>query len=300
MGLIELFGKKQKELVKWKATVNKGSDYDPWDKRKGNSNTDFSTAVFLSMRSHKATAIHDNANSYPRYVSYELSISDPVKKHKELLKNGFLRKATVSETLDTFRVVELKAILESHGLPAKGKRTDLIASILASCNEKELKLPLLYVVSETGLAFMDQHKDLIKLHGNPYSISYEEYMDAKSKASPYLTHNDIIWFIFGQREFNPVFSKRNNELHRAMFLMSENRMADALYHYIVVLFYDIHNPNFDTIAPDIRERIFELKEYYTEEMVSKCYRNRDIQGGKVPQEAFKLMLTGIFQQKETM
>lgn len=300
MGLIELFGKKQKELVKWKATVNSNSDYDPWDKRKGNSNTDFSNAVFLSMLSHRATAIHSNANSYPRYVSYELGISDPVKKHKELLKNGFLRKATVSETLDTFRVVELKTILESHGLPTKGKKADLIASILASCNEKELKLPLLYVVSETGLAFMDQHKDLIKLHGNPYSISYEEYMDAKSKASSHLTHNDIIWFIFGQREFNPVFSKRNNELHRAMFLISENRMADALYHYIVVLFYDIHNPNFDTIAPGIRERIFELKEYYTEEMVSKCYRNSDIQGSKVPQEAFKLMLTGIFQQKETM
>lgn len=294
MGLLDAFKKKP---VSFKATVNSNASYNPWDKAKGNSSKDYATANFLHMLSFQANPIKAKADDYPRYVSYELKINDPIKKHKELLKAGYLREATTVEALGTFKLADLKAILESNSIPAKGKKADLIQAA-ASLDSAALKLPMMYCVSEKGLDFMKQNEDFIKLHSNPYGISFEEFINAKNTASPYLKFNDIIWFIFNQREMSfridDYGSKRNNSLHMAMFLKSENRLVDSLLHYIEVLYYDINNPAFDTIAPKIKEAVYELKDHYTDEMVERCY-SRIYLPNRIPQEAFKFMLAGIFQ-----
>ena len=297
MGLFDAFKKKP---VSFKTTVNSSSPYNPWDKTKGNSSKDYATAIFLNMLSFGANPINRKNDEYPRYVSYELKINDPIKKHKELLKDGYLRPATTAEILYTFKVSDLKVILESNGLPTKGKKEELLSQIVESVNPAALKLPVMYCVSEKGLDFMKQNEDFIKLHLNPYGITFDEFINAKNIASPYLKFNDIIWFIFNQRELSfrvdDYASKRSNSLHMAMFLKSENRLVDSLWHYIEVLYFDINNSafDFDTIAPKIKESIFELKDHYTDEMVERCY-SRIYLPNRIPKEAFRLMLTGIFQ-----
>ena len=187
MGLFDSFKKKQpapKAAVSFTATVMDNSTYDPWDKRQGNSDKDYSTAVFLSMLSSRAQTIGKDDDAYPRYVSYELGIHDPIKKHKELLKNGYLRPATNLEILETLKVADLKNILEGNGIQAKGKKAELISRISESVDCNKLNLPSMYCVSEKGLAFMEQNEDYIKLHGNPYNISFEEFINAKRTASP--------------------------------------------------------------------------------------------------------------------
>ena len=297
MGLLDLLKKKP---VTFKTVENPKPSYNPWDKSKGNSNKDYATANFLHMLSFQANPIKAKADDYPRYVSYELKINDPIKKHKELLKAGYLRESTAAEVLGTFKVADLKAILEANGIPPKGKKAELIQAA-ANLDPAALKLPVMYCVSEKGLDFIKQNEDFIKLHLNPYEISFEEFITAKSNAHPHFKFNDIIWFIFNQREMSfPVDAyglKRNNRLHMAMFLKSENRLKDSLYHYIEVLYYDINNPSFDVIAPKIKEAIYELKDHYTDEMVSKCY-SRIYLPNKIPQESFMFILNGIFQEEK--
>lgn len=289
MGLFDILKKKEVTTV---------TAYSPWDKGSVNSDADYANVVFLNMFSHKAQPIGKSPDDYPRYVSYELNIPDPIKKHKELIKRGYLRDAISAETLDAFKVADLKSILEANGLPAKGKKAELISQIVKYVDPVKLKLPAMYCVSEKGLEYLAEHDDFIKLHGNPYNISYQEFIAVKAKIHKACKFNDIIWSVFEQRDWSFAIddysSKRSNALHRGMFLKSENRLTDALYYFIEVLFYDIHGSTFDEIIPYIKTQIFELKDYYLPQMVHRCYRNITLPNA-IPEKAFEYVLNGIFQ-----
>ena len=295
-----IFNFRQKEQAASNTQQNAPNEYNPWDPSHGYSTTDYSTAVFLSLLSRSPREIGPNADTYPRYVSYELGIHDPIRKHQELLQNGFLRVATQLEILETLKVSDLKNLLGLYGFQAKGKKADLIKAITESIAPVALKLPQMYCVSEKGLEYMRQNEDYINLHGNPYSISYAEFIEVKKQLTPQFKYNDIVWFIFNQRElhFPPdaYGLKRNNELYRAQFLKSEGKLTDALYRFIVVLYYDIHFPDFDEIIPYIKEQIQSLKEYYSDTMIEKCYRTYSLPN-RIPMDAFKHVLNGIFQEE---
>lgn len=295
MGLFGLFRKKGSESVSIKFdTYSDISKNSLVDKSKENSDSDFSNAVFLSMLSQRPKPIGTCPDDYPRYVLTELNIYDPVKKHMDFIQKGFLRKATPEEALATYKVIDLKKILDSIGIKTTvRKRSDLIDAIKSNVSLDELELTPLYCVSDSGLAFIGEHSDLIKLHGNPYNISYEEYSTIKAESPAYLSYNDIVWRIINEREMNPFYTKRSVAYDRAVFLYSEKRFADSLYFYISVLLYDIHDPTFDEIPPGIKEKLVELKEYYTKDILDKCYNRVDIRE-KVSKQQFSEILNNIF------
>jgi hypothetical protein len=245
-------------------------------------------------------------------VSYDLGINDPIKKHKELLNAGYLRKATAAEILSTYKVAELKSILETNGIPAKGKKAELI-QLAESIDPASLKLPVMYCVSEKGLAFMEQHSDLIKLFRNSYNITYEEYISTKNNRN--VSYNDIVWEIFNRREMfagNSYGSRRNNEYHRAKFLKSEDRFVDSLRYYIHTLFFDLNDPSriipvwakkdwdgsVDQIGPEILENIFELRANYIPKMAEECYSYLEPSKILVKKKDFARLLNDIFEAKQ--
>lgn len=309
MGLFDMFKKKP---VTFEIVENSKPSYNPWDKERGNSSNDYATANFLHTLSFRAFPIQSTPDGYPRYVSYDLKINNPIKMHKELLKAGYLREANTTEILSTFKVADLKSVLEANGLPAKGRKADLIR-MAESIDPAALKLPVMYCVSEKGLAFMEQNADLIKLFRNPYNVTYEEYITTKDNRN--ISYNDVIWEIFNRREMfagNSYGSKRMNEYNRAKFLKSEGRYVDSLRYYIHVLFFDMNDPSrvipdwakrdwdgsADQIGSEILESIFELRANYMPKMAEECYTFIEPSKILVKKKDFARLLNDIFEAKQ--
>ena len=312
MGLLDfLFKSKPKVTVTVKEVSHTNSTYDPWDKKKGNSKTNYSNVVFLHSLSHKPTMMPKSPDDFPRYVSYSLGIHDPIAKFKEFIHMGFFRSADVAEILNTYKVPELKEMLVKNGLSASGrKKADLIDQIVECINASSMNLPQMYCVSDQGLAYLDEHKDLIELHRNPYGITYDEYIATK-QALGHSRYNDIIWAVFNRREMFAGGShsiKRKNAFDRARFLQSENRQQESLRHYIHAMYYEINDPiriipdcikkdwdgHVSQLSPAILEAIFQLQEFYSSKMVDECFKELDVEKVLISRKNFDKLLGDIF------
>lgn len=314
MGLFDIFKKKQPKIT-FETITNEVSQYNPWDKANGNNANDYSTAVFLNLLSGHPRRYPLSPDDFPRYVSYDLGISDPIKFFQKLLKDGYLRKATSTETLATLKVDELKNILAKSGIEAKErKKADLISKIEVAIPHDQMSLPELYAVSDKASDFLEQHADLIKLFRNPYGITYEEYIATKADRET-ASYNDIVWAIFNRREMFSNRShraKRQNEYHKAIFLKSENNLQESMRYFIHTLFYDLNDPNriipdwakkdWDgnvmQIEPQILENLFELKGFFIPKMAEECYSYIEPSKTLVKKNDFARLLKDIFDAKQ--
>ena len=292
MALFGLFKNKKEEPVKPEPVVevkttikvDKPPEYNPWDKKQGNNQENYAIALFLhSMSSHPVKA-SSSPDEFPRYVSYDFGIHDPVKFFHDLLKEGYFRESTPSEILKTYTVTDLKKILSDNGEKETGKKTDLIERIEANISPENLPIPKMYSVSDKGLEFIKQNEEFIKLFRNPYNITYGEYIATKGDKS-YLSYNDVVWSVFQRREMfgRSFWERRSNQWNRANFLKSEGKLEYALQFYIYALFFDINNPSRkisdwleekdsepDQINSELIENIFELRYYFQPRMLEKC------------------------------
>lgn len=312
MGLFDLFKRKsdKKPNITFETLISNHGECNPWDKKQGNDKNDYTTVIFLHMLSSKPHQFPKSPDDFPRYVSYDLDIHDPIKFFAEMLKNGFLQKATTADTLKTLKVAELKQILIDNGIEAKDRsKAALISKIENLVPDDKLKCPEMYSVSDKGVSFIERNADLLKLFRNPCGVSYAEYIAVKANRE-YLSYNDVIWGVLNRRDMlsYDYTSKRQNEYHRAVFLKDEKRMDEALRYFIHTLFYDLNNPtriipdwakkDWDgevlQISPDVLENIFELKEFYVPKMAEECYSLFDLPRILVKEKTFAQLLSDIF------
>lgn len=318
MGLFDfLFKSKPKVSVSFQETPHTKANYDPWDKKKGNSNTDYSNAVFLNSLSYKPSMIPKSPDDCPRYFSYNLGIHDPIAKYKEFIKMGYFRDAEAAEILNTYKVPELKEILEKNGLSASSrKKSDLIDRILECVTPSSMNLPNMYCVSDQGLAYLEEHQDLVQLHRNPYGITYDEYITTKKAIGATSSrYNDVIWAVFNRREMFSGGShgaKRNNAYNRAKFLQSENKKQESLRYYIHAMYYDINDSirivpdclkkdwdgHVSQLPPALLEAIFELQEFYSSSMVDECYKELHVAKVLITRKNFERLLKDIIAGNE--
>ncbi len=280
--------------------------------KKQNSNTDYSNVCFLSLFD-KARPLSDD-DTFGSFVAYDLHIYDPIKKRNNLLKNGFLRLTTPTETLETYKVSELKEILKKNELPVSGKKADLISRVVLSVDPEKLTLPPMCCISNKGQELIDNNKDLIKLRGNPYSVTYDEYIATKNDYPSHMSYNDLIWRVFDRRE---RFSGGNynvrslNAYHRAKFLKHENKLEYALEFYLYYLFFELNDPSrvipesikqyfkeeeikTRQLDPYLLENIFQLKEYFDKELIDRCYDLIDVPQVLIKRRDFERLLNDIF------
>lgn len=314
MGLFDILKKKQPKVT-FETIVSEKSEYNPWDKKNANSKTEYSKANFLHLFSGSPRRLPKTPDDFPRYVSYDMGISDPIKFFRELLKDGYLQKASAIEILNTMKVAELKKILSDNGIDAKErKKADLISKIDASLSPEQLSLPEMYITSEKAAAYLEKHDDLIKLFRNPYGVTYEEYISTKGDQN-HLRYNDVVWAVFNRREMfsiNNYNAKRQNEYNRAVFLKSENNLQESLRYYIHTLFYDVNDPmrivpdwakkdwdgSVSQISPQILESIFELRSEFVPKMAEECYSYIEPQKILVRKNVFAQLLKDIFDAKQ--
>lgn len=83
-----------------------------------------------------------------------------------LISKGFLRYATPFESLDSFKVPELKAILKTFDKKASGKKYDLINRIKSSILENELPSVKSYKLTLSGELLTKKYRNVIWGHLN--------------------------------------------------------------------------------------------------------------------------------------
>lgn len=315
MGLFDLFAKK--ELNKNNQSVNNAPI------QKSNANNEYANAVFLNMHKAKWRKPHTlEDTAHLAHKTHKFGVNDPVKKHNDMLRDGYFCEATSAEILNTYRLAELQGMAEKYSLSSEGRKADLIKLILNEVPIRKLKLPTMYFISDKGMEYIEKHKNLIKIFENPYKITYEEYMDAKNELPSYLSHDDIMWSVLGRRErtFGKYddMSRRYNAFYRAEFLRREGKVKTALIEYLTVAYYDIEYvldtfehvplskflkekllPPETALDPSLVNVICELKEHYEESYAHEAHSRAFVHKRHITHEQYCSYVKKLFATKDS-
>lgn len=302
MGLLNIFKRKKKSAqITWEVTTNSSNKYNPWGKNEISVNDKYAIAAFIRISEHGAKVGRTN-DDYARYFNYRYGVNDPIRYHKRVIADGYLVEATPEIALGKLKLEQLKSILSNAGLSDKGKKAVLISRIIDNIGVEPLNLDRYYIPSEKGEEHLRKYEYSFRLFS--YHISFEEFDERKKMYTDNAKPNDVIWQILNAR-FNDYNMRgsyslaRNELLGMAKLLEDEKRYVDALYRYVLVLYYDVNGCGVDDImlAPGIIEKIHGLKEHYDERMVSRCYIRFKLPHCCVDRESFEKMLFDIFENK---
>lgn len=267
-------------------------------------NDDYIAAAFVHYCEHGGKPIGKNGSDYPSYFNYDFGVNNPAKHHQRVIEQGYLGAAPLSNSLKNFKVDQLKQILLANNLSDKGKKDALIERIAENVDLSTLNLEVTYIPTAKGLEHLKKYEYLFVV--KKYGITYAEF-EAKQAQLKSNRTNDIIWRILNDKfnEYNMggyIGGARNVLLYQAELLSSEERNTDALYHYIAVLYYDMKNYGNASaedvwIAPAIVKAIYDKKEYYTAEMVDRCFDRYPLPQYKMSKAKFSKLLNLIFEDE---
>lgn len=199
---------------------------------------DYAKTIFLWAH-EKASSIRKD-DDYARYFLYECGISNPSAYHLELLHKGYFEKAPSSAILNTLKVVELKQILTSLGQTTTGKKEALVDRVIQNADENTIKSICtddLYVLSETGKLFLEEHYDYVLIHKHKsWGIDWKEY-DANHH--PETSFYDTVWGILNKRVItDKQYFGRHAYLNMYQLLEEEGKREQALEMLLRVLYID--------------------------------------------------------------
>ena len=267
-------------------------------------NDDYIVAAFVHYCEHGGKPIGKNSSDYPSYFNYDFGVNNPTKHHQRVIDQGYLEAAPLSYSLKNFKVDQLKQILLSNNLSDKGKKDALIERIAENVDLSTLNLEVTYIPTAKGLEHLKKYEYLFVV--KKYGITYAEFEAKQAQLNSNRT-NDIIWRILNDQfnEYNMggyIGGARNVLLYQAELLSSEERNTDALYHYIAVLYYDMKdygNASAEDvwIAPAIVKAIYNKKEYYTAEMIDRCFDRYPLPQYKMSKAKFSKLLNLIFEDE---
>lgn len=257
---------------------------------------DYSNAVFLDYVNGKK--VGKTKDDYYGYVEYDLGITDPVSKHKQLIAKGYLKEASLENYLNALKVTDLKVILKENNLKVTGKKADLIIRILENIDNNTLsekyKDKFGYVLSEKGIKYLKDNENYVQLFKHKiYQITPAEFDKYSRKIGNNPKFNDVVKNIIESRikkydKENKFGFSRNEYHHLARLLDEENKKQEALENLITVLYYDLsgictfsyinnkeHLYIYDDInrliAPGIADYTYKLNQYYDRDMIKKAY-----------------------------
>ncbi len=297
--LSKLFSKKETEpSATVKVTVTTKENNESYNPDIPPFQGDYAKTIFLWAH-EKASAVHNN-DDYARYFLYECGITNPSVYHLELIRTGYFEKAPTSAILNSLKVSDLKQFLSSIGQVSTGKKDVLIERIIQNADESSLAALCsedLYVLSEIGRAFLDEHYDYVMVHKHKnWGIDWKEY-DARHR--PGYSFYDTVWGILNNRV---IADKRNfgrgEYLFMYQLLAEEGKRERAIEMLLRVLYIDLsgifgidcykmYRDGFYTkkdlieyfnvaimLAPGIINPISDYKDVYTDEIIERLYEQK--------------------------
>ena len=259
---------------------------------------DYAKTIFLWANS-KASAVKDN-DSYARYFLYECGIRNTAKYHRDLIAAGYFEEASVEQTLHSLKVTELKEILTALGQSTTGKKDALVWRIANNADVSVIRHycpEKLYMLSEMGKAFLQEHDDYVMVHKHKnWGIDWKEYDAHKVPGRSYY---DTMWAIFNEQlANNPRDCGRGQYLYMYQLLNEEGKRERALQMLLRVLYidlsgvegmqwYDMYRQGFYKqkevrecfniaimLAPGILEPIKNFEDIYTDDIVNNIYEQK--------------------------
>lgn len=165
-----------------------------------------SELVMLSLAERYSTT----ETHFPGYLTQEYEIANPPKMLKSLQTKGLVEVGSAKDSLESFKLPELKEIASSLGIAVKGKKADIISQLseaseeslsafvkerkwrLTESGRKELKAnPYIqyflekhpYNVKDVGVDIWSVNEDFVKTPNRPYrDIIYRQLNDRMNKA----------------------------------------------------------------------------------------------------------------------
>ncbi len=237
----------------------------------------FVTAVFLH-NSRNGIILGDKPEDYPQYYQYDFDIAHPEQFHRKLISKGYLTYADTRTKLKFITVPEIKRILSNHSLPVSGNKEKLIQTALSNIDENQLKSELnnnkLTMLTENGESFLSFSEGYSELYRCGWQIYLFEYEDLRKKGV--LNFTEAAEIILKERDKKPDFCTK---LFLAQLYYKQKEFSLSLAYYIQTMYYEAstmysHGADLtdDTFfAPENQERIAKLAEYFTEDMIERCY-----------------------------
>lgn len=143
----------------------------------------------------------NSKNSYPFYMIYEWGLTNPREFHEDLIKNSYLRKATIEECLNSFTVNELKNILKENSLPLNGRKKVLIERCLTIDNLEIYNKKQLYTLSDKAKTIIKDDEEYLYVYKfiKKYALNlfdFNEYEKVKKEISyTKPTYDEVILYI---------------------------------------------------------------------------------------------------------
>ena len=283
-------------------------------------------ALFLKAMSYRPHKIGKNNNDdYPGYLSYEYNILDVPSFHKEMIEIGYFKTADFKNVISRYKVDELKSLLKgSQEKTNKLKKEELInlaVNILDENHKNQIVAESkMYELSNEGIQYLEKYKEFLTIVDlQKYCISFSLFMDYREKLPSYSTIRDVAWYILNERlnyyqKAQQFGMYRNVFLQMANFLDEEKKTIDALYYYILIMYYDINlayiqydmvTYKFDKkmyldmlhrniFAPAIISKIKEYSDLHNDSIFEKLFRYEALPYKFISNEEFKNMIIDIY------
>lgn len=116
-------------------------------------------------------------SGYPGFWWFEYGIRDIGHALESLFARGFLKWQPVYKGLYSLKVADIKAILDSNGLPSKGQKMDLIARIAENIPEENLFIPDYvpkYELTEMGIQELKDNGYVPYMHKHKFKVSEKD------------------------------------------------------------------------------------------------------------------------------
>lgn len=111
---------------------------------------------------------------YPAYMQYSWEIKNPIHFHLQLIQEGYLVEMTAQQKIQNLKVVDLKNILKSQGLPVSGKKQELIERIFNHVDQVLINNFLdgkkEYCLSKKAIDFLSKYHDISSIHNARHDI----------------------------------------------------------------------------------------------------------------------------------
>ena len=264
---------------------------------------------------------------YPQYFSEkDYNIGNPKWVHQSLVQKNFLVPSTPEEILNSLKVVELKDILVSHSLSVTGRKADLVQRIIDSMDVNELdvlKKEKCYSLSNAGRKFLDDNYDYVMFHKHRVrQLSFEGYCSLRNKlgANKFFEIAEELL----RKEIN--LSPKEAHIRFCYYFLSElykeweipqKALLCLLYAQYIDLNSDYNHPSYRSFLSGMTKKkellqhlkndkffiegvvssVFELREYFSEDMIAEIYSIRPVEVQYCNEAEFKSVVYDILDKR---
>lgn len=175
---------------------------------------------------HYADSYTNSQNYFQNFWSFRYGVDNPQELLNSLSGSGYIELGNVADALQDESVKSLKEILTAKGLKATGKKADLIARIINTCDTNELSAQFperRYKLTPKGEAELSTNEYVVFIHRKQYddiglNIYSLNQLLAQQNTTDY--KSAIIQFLLNK--------EKPSYYTAAILLIEDNKHAEAL------------------------------------------------------------------------